>query len=118
MRTVKPRWVARARKAASAASPRRLRVGSAEAWRVIEVEGGWGCSELWVAFCITKKAQLVAAPEVAPLLNFVVEMPRKHERRRLEGLRRCFNSTYPLYHFGGGKWDMVGTFISCYESMT
>ena len=43
MRTLKPRWVARARKAASAASPRRLRVGSATAWMVMwPLQGeGW-----------------------------------------------------------------------------
>src|SRR5580704_3554691 len=47
----KPMLVARARKAASEASPRRLREGSATAWIVI----GAGC------FGINKKRSLVAA---------------------------------------------------------
>src|SRR5258706_5173587 len=72
MHTLKPRAVARARKAASAASPRRLRVGSAAAWRVIvsSVSSGTGCcSELWVWFCIKTRSAAWAALRDAPFVD-------------------------------------------------
>lgn len=38
------------------------------------------------------------------LLRRQARLPRKHERRRPEGLRRCFlDSIYSEYQIGGGK---------------
>src|ERR1022692_929637 len=91
-----------------------LALGSATAWRVMPswlVGSAGRCfSELSVLFFITERPSRWAAPEghsfvmdggetkiprFARMTNAVkTNAERKHEGRRLEGLRRCF---YPIY---------------------